>query len=72
VTHVVYLREGKVHVDIAELKKRGIECVGVWAGGREGEFEAGVLERVLGGICSGRGGGLQRRATVQNWPIAKE
>src|SRR2546423_1424897 len=70
VTHVVYLREGKVHVDIAELKKRGIECVGVWAG-REGEFEAGVLERVLGGICSGRGG-LQRRATVQNWPIAKE
>ena len=56
---------------MAELKKRGIECVGVWPG-REAVFEADVLEWVLGGICSGRGGGLQRRATVQNWPIVKE
>jgi hypothetical protein len=71
VTHVVYLRECPVHVDVAELKKSGIECVGVWAG-REGVFEADVLERVLGGICAGRGGGLQRRATVHNWPIVKE
>ena len=70
-THVVYLRGSAVHVDVAELKKRGIECVGIWAG-REAVFEADILERVLGGICAGRGGGLQRRATVQNWPIVKE
>lgn len=71
VSHVVYLRECEVHIDVADLKRRGIECVGVWAG-KEGVFEADILERVLRGIYSGRGGGLQRRATVQNWPIVKE
>lgn len=69
VTHLVYLRGCQIHVDPSELKKKGIECVGVWPG-REGiVYEANVLERVLTGIYSGRGGGLQRRATVQNWPI---
>ena len=69
ITHVVYLRGCEIQIDVSELKKRGIECVGVWPG-REGMiYESKVLERVLTGICSGRGGVLQRRATVQNWPI---
>lgn len=64
VTHLVYLRDGGISVDVAELKKRGVECIGIWPGDG-GVYDAGVLERVLNGICSGRGGGLQRRATVQ-------
>jgi hypothetical protein len=66
VTHLVYLRECGIQVDVAELKKHGVDCVGVWAGTQGGVYDAGILERVLSGICSGRGGGLQRRATVQN------
>ena len=69
VTHLVYLRGCEIQVDVSELKKRGIECVGIWPRREETIYESNVLERVLTGICSGRGGGLQRRATVQNWPI---
>jgi 2-phospho-L-lactate transferase/gluconeogenesis factor (CofD/UPF0052 family) len=70
VTHLVYLRGCEISVDTVDLKGQGIECIGVWSSQTEGMvFESSVLERVLTGICSGRGGGLQRRATVQNWPI---
>jgi hypothetical protein len=69
VTHLVYLRGSKIPVDTAELKARGIECVAVWPAQDDMVYDSGILERVLTGICSGRGGGLQRRATVQNWPI---
>ena len=69
VTHLVYLRECEISVDAAELKKKGIECVGVWQGKDGMVYESGVLERVLSGICLGRGG-LQRRATVHNVPIS--
>ena len=69
VTHLVYLRGSKIPVDTADLKARGIECVGIWPAQDGMVYDAGILERVLTGICSGRGGGLQRRATVQNWPI---
>lgn len=68
VTHLVYLRECHIDVDMADLRRRGLECVGIWAG-IDGVYEADVLERVLTGICLGRSGGKQRRATVQNWPI---
>jgi hypothetical protein len=69
VTHLVYLRGCRISVDPSELKKRGIECVRIWPGRDGMVYESNALERVLTGICSGRGGGLQRRATVQNWPI---
>lgn len=69
VTHLVYLRGCVINVDVLELKKIGIECVGVWPGKDGMVYESSVLERVLIGICSGRGGGLQRRATVHNWPF---
>lgn len=70
VTHMVYLRGCEITVDTLELKGKGVECVGVWASQTEDKvYESGVLGRVLTGICSGRGGGLQRRATVQNYPI---
>ena len=65
---MVYLRESQIEVDVVGLRKRGLECIGVWAG-TDGVYEADVLERVLTGICLGRSGGKQRRATVQNWPI---
>ena len=69
VTHLVYLQGCQIDVDQSELKKRGIECVRIWPGRDGMVYEPNVLERVLTGICSGRGGGLQRRATVQNYPI---
>ena len=75
ITHLVYLRGCAIQIDVSELKKKGIECVGIWSpSSGKGDsnnmvYESNVLERVLMGICSGRGGGLQRRATVQNWPI---
>jgi hypothetical protein len=69
VTHVVYLRGCEIQVDVQELKAKGIECVGVWPARDGMYYDSSVLERTLIGICSGRGGGLQRRATVQNWPI---
>jgi 2-phospho-L-lactate transferase/gluconeogenesis factor (CofD/UPF0052 family) len=69
VTHLVYLRGCGIEVNLAELKSRGIECVGVWPKGAEAVYESDVLERVLTGLCSGRGSGLQRRATVGHWPI---
>jgi hypothetical protein len=66
ITHLVYLKGCEIHVDITELKNQGIECIGIWPG-REGMlYEPNILERVLIGICSGRGGSLQRRATVNN------
>jgi hypothetical protein len=69
ITHLVYLQGCQIDVDPPELKKRGIECVKIWPGRDGMVYESNVLERVLTGICSGRGGGLQRRATVQNYPI---
>jgi 2-phospho-L-lactate transferase CofD len=66
ITHVVYLRGCKIQVDVPAIKQHGIECVGIWPGPKGAIYEPSVLERVLVGICSGRGGGLQRRATVQN------
>lgn len=66
VTHLVYLKGCEIHVDVTELKNRGIECIGIWSSLEGMLYEPNVLERVLIGICSGRGGGLQRRATVNN------
>jgi hypothetical protein len=53
-----------------ELREKGVECVGVLPVGKEMIYDPRVLERVLNGICSGRGSGLQRRATIQNWSVS--
>jgi len=69
---MVYLRGCEITVDTLELKGKGIECVGVWSPQTEGTvYESGILGRVLTRICSGRSG-LQRRATVQNYPIRQQ
>ena len=68
VTHLIHLRGSEIKVDILELRSKGIECVGIWPMEGQMLYEASVLERVLAGICSGRGSGLQRRATVPNVP----
>jgi len=70
VTHLVYLRGCEIPVDVADLKKRGIECRSVLPAGSGLEgmvYDPNVLERVLSGIVKGMG--LQRRATVQDFPV---
>jgi len=66
VTHLIYLRDCPIPIDAIQLKERGVECVGVLPVGKKMVFEPRSLERVLSGVCSGRGSGLQRRATIQN------
>ena len=71
ITHLVYLRDCSIPVNVMELRERGVECVGILpAAGKKMVYDPSVLERVLNGICSGRGSGLQRRATIQNWSIS--
>jgi hypothetical protein len=67
-THVIYLRGSEIKVDILELRSKGIECVGIWPMEGKMVYDASVLERVLAGICSGKGAGLKRRATIQSLP----
>ncbi|ODQ50056.1 UPF0052-domain-containing protein [Saitoella complicata NRRL Y-17804] len=61
ITHVVYLRESRVRVDVGEIRGRGVECIGI--GGRkrregwvfEGEGLGMVLDVVCGGGRNGHG-----------------
>jgi hypothetical protein len=64
VTHLVYLRECSIPVDALELKEKGVECIGVLSVGKEMVYDPRSLERVLSGLCAGRGSGHQRRATI--------